>query len=631
VAAVAAALVVCGLTAPSAQPPGKGKNVLALYWYARQYPSNVQFERGLQRALEAASVDGAEYFSEFLEIDRFPPEEHAHVFREFLRQKYAQVRIDVIVAEAMEPFQFLLADRSLFPGVPIVYHVLAPSATRQERVPGAVGIFGVGAYRKTVELVRTLHPDTEQLLIITSLPNRRGKERERTVREELAPFDGQLTIRYLTDRPTDVILREISQAPPRSIVIYGRHSQDLVGSVLDPIEAVTLFSRSANVPIYGVTTTYLGHGLVGGYLLDLETSGKQAGELALRILGGARLEDLPVVTPAVLTPEFDARQLQRWNIDPSQLPPGAEIKFGTPTTWMQYRWYVVAAISIVTLQTLLIAHLLAQHARRRRAEAAGRASEDSLRASYERTRQLAGHLITAQETTRRRIALDLHDDVCQELAGLSVAVGQMRHRSGRLQDDGTQNLLILLQRRTQDLVDSVRRLSHDLHPSTLTHVGLAAALESHCIEIEQRFDVQVSFSTDSDLRHVPEDAALCLFRISQEAMRNAATHGEARRIRVWLVAKNNSVDLTVADDGVGFDVDAIRRRGEGLGLVSMEERAHLAGGQFAIDSNPGRGAVVRVRLPIQPGPDAAEAADVVVDVASDGITEPPRQASGDPT
>jgi PAS domain S-box-containing protein len=335
--------------------------VLALYWYAREYPSNVQFEQGLLRALRADPRGTPEYYSEYLEIDRFPPEEHSRVLRDFIRQKYAHLKIDVIVAEAAEPFQFLLTNRSLFPDVPIVYNVLGPPATTSERpAPGVVGIFGSGAYRKTLEMARSIHPGTEQVIVINSLPNQGGKARERIVREELAPFEQEITLRYLTDLPTDVLLREISQAPPRSIVLYGRHAAESLGSALDPIEALSLFSRSASVPIYSVSATYLGHGIVGGYLLDLETLGMQAGQLALRILAGERADDMPATHAAVLSPTFDWNELRRWGIDTSRLPPGADIRFRVPTVWELYRWYIVGAIALLALQAVMIVSLVLQ-------------------------------------------------------------------------------------------------------------------------------------------------------------------------------------------------------------------------------------------------------------------------------
>ena len=191
-------------------------------------------------------------------------------------------------------------------------------------------------------------------------------------------------------------------------------------------------------------------------------------------------------------------------------------------------------------------------------------------------------------------------------------VADLKDCRGDIRDTEIQQALGVIQRRTLDLVQGVRRLSHDLHPSTLRHVGLAAALEAHCIEVEQRYDVQVSFDRTTDLRDLPGDTALALFRIAQEALRNAATHGSARRVTLSIAGQDGAIELVVADDGKGFDREETARRGGGLGLVSMEERARLVNGRLFVVSAPGRGTTIRVRIP---SADAARPAQDEFDTA----------------
>jgi two-component system sensor histidine kinase UhpB len=121
-------------------------------------------------------------------------------------------------------------------------------------------------------------------------------------------------------------------------------------------------------------------------------------------------------------------------------------------------------------------------------------------------------------------------------------------------------------------------------------------LEAHCIEIEKRHEVRVGFKIEGDLGHVHPDVALSLFRIAQEALRNAV-YGEARRLAVSIARAGDHIELTVTDDGRGFDLEAVRRDGSGLGLVSMEERAHVVGGDLQIITRPGQGTTIRVRIP----------------------------------
>jgi two-component system sensor histidine kinase UhpB len=239
------------------------------------------------------------------------------------------------------------------------------------------------------------------------------------------------------------------------------------------------------------------------------------------------------------------------------------------------------------MQSLLIAGLVAQRARRRRVEA-------TLRTSYERSRVLAGRLIDADEATRADIARDLHDGVCQDLVGVSMAAASLRRASGQIQDAQTQRALSMLHDDTRRVGETLRRLSHDLHPATLQLTGLASALKTHCAEVEQRHDVRVRFHCDGDFGGVRPDIVVCLFRIAQESLRNAVIHGNAEQLEVSLERAGEHIELTVTDDGCGFEVDAVRGTSAGLGLVSMEERARGVGATVHIVSGIGQGTTVLV-------------------------------------
>jgi PAS domain S-box-containing protein len=360
-------LLLCGAIPLRAQNAAPHKNVLALYWYGREYPTNVMYEQGLRAALGADGEQPPEYYSEYLEIDRFPGEEN--LLRDYLRQKYANHTIDVIVASAETPFEFLLADRTLFPGVPIVYTAFGPVEAAPERsVPGVAGVFIVGVYRKTLETMRAIHPDAKQVYVITGLPNGGGKAREEIIRRELAPFERDVSFTYLTDQPTNVLVDAVSHAPPGSLVMYVRHSEDSPHGSLTPIEAASLLARVSTVPVYSIARVYFGQGIVGGYLADHEVIGAQAGALALRIASGVSTADLRPAT-ATLRPMFDWRALERWKIDPDRLPAGSDIQFRMPTAWDDYRGYIIGAVTVFVLQGLTITALVLQRARRRELEA----------------------------------------------------------------------------------------------------------------------------------------------------------------------------------------------------------------------------------------------------------------------
>lgn len=210
-----------------------------------------------------------------------------------------------------------------------------------------------------------------------------------------------------------------------------------------------------------------------------------------------------------------------------------------------------------------------------------------------RTR-LVGELFDAAEQERRRLARDLHDDVCQELAMLSLdafhAGTLLSDRDGRVAA-----ALAGLEQRAAAAAETIRRLSHDLHPATLSHVGLVDAIRAHCADIERRHHARVRVELGGDLPLLGGGpATVSLYRIFQEAVRNALTHGAARTIVVSLSLHRSELRLAVMDDGLGFDGKTCA---PGLGLISMRERASLLGGAALITSHPGEGTAVRVTVP----------------------------------
>ena len=459
--------------------------------------------------------------------------------------------------------------------------------------PGLTGVVGGSGIAATLSLALQLHPSVARVFVVAQAPD---AALQASMQETLQGLPRKVELAYLSARPLARLLAAVKAIPARSLVLFVRYSQEDAGQVLFPRDIARQVATASPVPVYGIVEGYLGSGIVGGAIYAPDALGTRVGEIVRQILEGTPAHDIPLER-ATVVPTFDWRQLRRWRIDESLLPTAADVRFRTPTEWEAYRWFILGTLSLVILQTTLIASLLAQRRRRRRAEAVIGANEAALRTSYKRIRHLAGQLINAQEEARARIARDLHDDVCQELAGVSIAVSNLKRWRRNLQDPLTQEALSTLQLRAIGMVDRVRSLSHDLHPGMLRHAGLAGALEAYCIEIEQRYDMQVSFKAEGDLRHISDDAALCLFRICQEALRNAATHGRARRVTVLASRTPRYAELTVTDDGIGFDVEAVRHDGGGLGLLSIEERAYLIEGRAHIITEPGKGTTVHVMVP----------------------------------
>ena len=213
-----------------------------------------------------------------------------------------------------------------------------------------------------------------------------------------------------------------------------------------------------------------------------------------------------------------------------------------------------------------------------------------------RLQELTTRLFTAQEDERRLLAREFHDAFGQQTAAVSIQLGSLRVRHPDLPDDVRQ-ALGSIQAQVVELSNDLRRVAHELHPAGLEQLGLEAALRAHCDSLSAHERVAISFSSDGCPTQLPPNIAICVFRVTQTALRNVVRHSGAREAVVALRASGHALELSIEDDGVGFDVSEAKRRG-GLGLVSMEERVRPMGGQLSITSAPGNGTQVLARVPL---------------------------------
>ena len=209
-------------------------------------------------------------------------------------------------------------------------------------------------------------------------------------------------------------------------------------------------------------------------------------------------------------------------------------------------------------------------------------------------RELAGRLIEAQEQERSRIARDLHDDISQRLASVSIELSAVRRGAGA----GGAPELAHVQDELIELSEDVRHLSHNLHPSMLHETGLEAALGSLCNTQRHRNGPTIDLHVMPNADNLPDPVALCLYRAAQEALGNAVRHARARAIEVRLGVVDQVAELMIDDDGIGFDTNGEAARRRGLGLLSLQERAKLLDGSFGLTTSPGKGTHVCIRIPL---------------------------------
>ncbi len=218
------------------------------------------------------------------------------------------------------------------------------------------------------------------------------------------------------------------------------------------------------------------------------------------------------------------------------------------------------------------------------------------RRAEEEAREVSSKLITAQEDERKRIARDLHDDLNQRLALLSVEMELLGQEAGTNRELALRHIEVIAGR-VREMSSEVHKLSYQLHPAKLDQLGLVVAARTFCREVSLQADIGIHFEPQDIPRDLDSGVALCLYRVLQEALQNSVRHGDGAPIQVKLAGAGEGIQLLISDQGKGFDVNHAMRNG-GLGLVSMRERVRQVHGAIQFVSSPGKGTRIEVTVPL---------------------------------
>lgn len=219
-----------------------------------------------------------------------------------------------------------------------------------------------------------------------------------------------------------------------------------------------------------------------------------------------------------------------------------------------------------------------------------------LKASHSLMRSLAGRLISSHEEERRRLARHLHDDVSQRVAVFTMELSEAEESSPPEIRESLQSCRV----QAEELAAELHAMSHRLHPAALEQLGLVTSVQNECIRFQEVEGIGCSFSSDVQTE-APFEIALAAYRIVQEALRNAARHAQAQHVKVRLTSTDGRLQVSIADDGVGFDVGSADEKSH-LGLLSMKERTRGVRGRITVTSQPGQGTRVEMEAPLSAAP-----------------------------
>jgi PAS domain S-box-containing protein len=356
-AALGALLCVLTLSIPGATAD-QPKRVLLVYQEEMSSPAERAVDSGIRSIL--GSKLEFQFYSEHLDQSLFPDPKFQAAQAAWFRNKYHNRKIDLVIAIGLVPREFLS-------NIPTILCTLEPTELLQMTLPAnSTAVWLSADFKRTLAAAARLQPTARQVVVLSGTSDW-DRQLAAAARKTLPPSGTNWEINYWDDMSVQEIRSRLGKLPKDTIVLYISIERDGAGQSYIPRDLVPALSAASSAPIYGLSDGFIGFGIVGGSVVSFEEQGKQVAEMGQRILRGEKPSDIhPVASNSSYV--FDWRQLHRFGLSESRLPPGSVVRFAVPSPWQLYRRWIVGGVAFILLQTAFIAYLLVQRRRRRRAE-----------------------------------------------------------------------------------------------------------------------------------------------------------------------------------------------------------------------------------------------------------------------
>jgi signal transduction histidine kinase len=604
-AAVALSATLLILTASAAENTAPG--VLFIHGNQRALPAAVIIGDVLERVVRDALGRPVYLFTEYLDNEWVSTEAYAATQAEFLRQKYSarNIRVLVVVGAALT-FALKFRDR-IFPGVPVVYVAIGIDELEALSLPA--DFIGKSIDLDPTETLRfalRLQPRAERIVIVTGAAPR-DRFFEQRARRAMAQLEGHPEVEYLAGLPTAAVLQRLGALSKNTIVFTGGYVLDGDGHVSTPRQVAELIGSASAAPAYGPWDTFIGTGMVGGYMATFHDQATQAGGLVVRLLNGTPPTAI-ARSSFVNVPVVDWRALRRWGIDEHLLPANADVRFREPTTWEKYWGEISIAIAVLLLQAGMIVWLLIERRLR----------------------------VAAEADSRKRFAEMTHMNRRVAMGGLAASIAhELNQPLGAIQNNASaaQMLIKGSPPKLDEVAEILEDIKHDDKRASEVITRIRKMLRKSDIEVTT---LDVNETIDETLKLLTSDASthgvsvktelepglakvradriqiqqvlLNLALNAMEAMRDQPQ--ETRQLTIRSRQANaKEAEVSVVDSGVGIPADMLPRifdpfvssksDGMGVGLSISRTIVEAYGGRISAENLPSGGAAFHFVLPLE--------------------------------
>jgi signal transduction histidine kinase len=589
-----------GFVSHAATVEGLGvKRVLILHSFGRNFAPFTAVSSTFRSELAQQSAAPIEFLEASLESTLFAEAASETPLVEYLRAMFAKRPADLLVAIGAPAMMFFQRHRETLSGVPMLVVAADKRRLGDLERDGNATAFGISLdLAGVVENILRLLPKTTNIEVVTgNSPFERFWQTE--FRRDTQHLNDRVRLNWLNDLSFEEIRRRSSILPRDSAIVYFLLVVDAAGLPYEQERALDVLRRESNAPIFGIFDHQLGHGIVGGPLSPYQEVSRQSARIALRILNGTPASSIQPVFLGPAAPEYDWRELRRWGINESRLPPGSLVRFRSPSVWEQYHWYIIAALAIMALQALLITDLLLERARRRRGET-----------DLQRNREQLAHVtrISTMGELAASLAHELNQPLTAILSNAQAAQRFLNAKPAELKEvDEILEDIVRDNNRAGEVIRRMRALVKkeelDFAPINIVSVINDVVQLVHSDGILRNIRVQIE--CQDGLPRVRGDrvqlqqVVLNLLINAFDAMKEAIATERNVKVR----AKTNgagTVEVSVRDHGTGLTSNELarifqpfyttKREGLGMGLPISRSIIEAHGGRLWAENNADRGA-----------------------------------------